>query len=560
MEKLHRQVLRARRRLILQQFFRIIGWWLLLALLVAAAAVAVPKIWVMGFSTQASTIWLWSWLGGTAAVATLLAMFCAWWARRNVLEAAIEIDQRFALRERVSSSLALGPQERESEAGQALIGDASRRIQRIAVSDKFRVRPTWRLLLPLLPAVVLVVLVLWVNDAKQGKSAVASPVQRDVKKQIETTAKKLKEKIAERKKKAEEDGLAVASGLFDRLEEGVEGLTKKEDVERKDASIKLNDLSKEIKLRRDALGGTDQVKERLNKLGDIDKGPADKVADALKDGDFNKAMDELQALQDKIEQGDLTDKDKQELADQMNQMKDKMQQMCNAHRDAKQQLEQQIEQQAAQGNMDQVNKLQQQLDQLNQQQQQMDQMQQLADQMGQCGDCMQNGDMQNAAAQLDQMAQAMQGLQQQVDEMEMLDGALDQIADAKNAMNCGQCGGKGCGACQGQQPGMGLGKGEGQGPPGPGMGEGQGAGWRPEKKTDTAAYDTRIPADPGPGAAVKVGRIHGPNIAGEARETIKSEIEAGPGDSDRAMSMQKLPKSQREHAQQYFDMFREGEK
>jgi hypothetical protein len=560
MDKLQQQVLRARRRLVLQQFLRIFGWWLLLALLVAAAAIAVPKIWVLGFSDRASLIWLWSWLGGTAVVATFLAVFFAWWARRNVLEAAIEIDQRFALRERVSSCLALGPQERESEAGQALIGDASRRIQRIAVSDKFRVRPTWRLLLPLFPAVLIVVLVLWVGDAEKKQSLQASPVERDVKKQVETTARKLKEKIAERKKKAEEDGLAVAAGLFDRLEEGVEGLAKKDDVKRKDASIKLNDLSKEIKRRRDALGGTDKVKERLNKLGDVDNGPADKMADALKDGDFNKALDELQALQDKIERGDLTDKDRQDLADQMNKMRDKIQQMCDAHRDAKEQLKKQIEQQAAQGNMDQVNKLQQQLDQLNQQQPQMNQMQDLANQMGQCGDCMQNGDMQGAAAQLDQMAQQLQGLQQQVDEIEMLDGMLDQIADAKDAMNCGQCGGQGCKACQGQGMGMGQGKGNGQGPPGPGMGEGQGAGWRPEKKNPTAAYDTRVPADPGPGAAVKVGRIHGPNIAGEAREMIKSEIEAKGTESDRAMSMQKLPKSQREHAQQYFDMFREGEK
>ena len=73
--------------------------------------------------------------------------------------------------------------------------------------------------------------------------------------------------------------------------------------------------------------------------------------------------------------------------------------------------------------------------------------------------------------------------------------------------------------------GQGQGKGDKQGPPGPGGGEGQGAGWRPEKKTDTSAYDTRVPADVGRGAAVKVGRIHGPNIANEARESIKAAIE-----------------------------------
>jgi hypothetical protein len=108
---------------------------------------------------------------------------------------------------------------------------------------------------------------------------------------------------------------------------------------------------------------------------------------------------------------------------------------------------------------------------------------------------------------------------------------------------------------RGGQGGQGAGQGDGDG-----MGEGQGHGWRPEKETDTASYDTRVPTDPGPGAAVKLGRIHGPNVAGEARETIKSEIEAARSETAGAISTQRLPKSQREHAQQYFDMFREGEK
>ena len=61
-------------------------------------------------------------------------------SRRTALDAAIEIDRRFDLRERVASSLSLSEAERDTDAGQALVKDAVRAASRIDVGDKFRVR------------------------------------------------------------------------------------------------------------------------------------------------------------------------------------------------------------------------------------------------------------------------------------------------------------------------------------------------------------------------------------------------------------------------------------
>ena len=72
-------------------------------------------------------------------------------------------------------------------------------------------------------------------------------------------------------------------------------------------------------------------------------------------------------------------------------------------------------------------------------------------------------------------------------------------------------------------------------------------------------YDSRVRDEPGPGAAAIVGRVDGPNVAGQARETIKAEIESSRRESARPVLDQKMPRPQREHAQQYFDIFREGE-
>ena len=77
-------------------------------LLVAAIAIGVQKKWLAGVDG-----WQWAvaWIGGAVAVGLLVAMVWTWFVRMRDLEAAIEIDRRFGLKERVSSSLALTTEE-----------------------------------------------------------------------------------------------------------------------------------------------------------------------------------------------------------------------------------------------------------------------------------------------------------------------------------------------------------------------------------------------------------------------------------------------------------------
>ena len=73
----------------------------------------------------------------------------------------------------------------------------------------------------------------------------------------------------------------------------------------------------------------------------------------------------------------------------------------------------------------------------------------------------------------------------------MLDDAEKELCQAKDQMNCCKCGGAGCEECQG--------------PPGNGLGRGKGIGARPEKKTDTAMYDSQVKQKIGKGTAIVVG-------------------------------------------------------
>ena len=293
MDVLQLQVRRARRRLVLEQFIAIATWSLFVTLLVAVVGVAIPKIWVLAVDSQT---WMWSWVGGAMGAGVLTAMIWTFCVRRSALEAAIEIDRRFGLKERVSSTLALGPEERETDIGKALVIDTARRVERIDVKDKFRLSPNWRNALPLLPAAVVALLAILPNAVMKKTEAsteITQAQQNAMKKKLVLMQQQIMQQQAEKKG----DDANLKDGEFKQeLAKKLGELANKENVERKDSLIKINDLAKEIEKKKKEFGGAEDLKKELGKLKEIEKGPADKFAEALKEGDLGKAQEELKKL------------------------------------------------------------------------------------------------------------------------------------------------------------------------------------------------------------------------------------------------------------------------
>jgi len=561
MEEIKRQVGRAHRRLVFQQFLRVVGWSLFATLLIAAIGLAVPRIWPLALDRQ---IWDWSWIGGGLAAGFVVASVWTLIIRRSKLDAAIELDRRYGLKERVSSTLALGPEELDTEIGQALMTDAVRRVERIDVREQFQVSPSWRILLPLVPAIALAVMFAALDFATQRKAGATSEEQVAIKTQIKTATQKLQEKLRESEKKAAELGLKDAEDLKEMNKE-LDKLANKSNVDRKEAMLKINDLAQEVERRRQELGGAERMKKQLDKLKDVAKGPADKLAESLKEGDFGKAQEQMQKLKEDLKNGKLSDEDKKKLAQQMEQMKDALKQGAADAREAREQLQRQIEKKLAEGNLAEAAKLQQQLDEMNQNAAQMEQMMEnLAEKLDQAAQAMKAGDAKQAAEKLDELAQNLDQLQEQLDQIENLNEILDQLADAKNAMKCADCGGAGCKACEGNgegdgKSGQGEGKGKGKGKGDYARGSGQGEGLRDEEETDKSFYDTRVGADAKAGEAVRVGKARGKNVAGQSREAVKEAVQAELAKEPDALDEVNLPRDQREHAKQYFEKFREGQ-
>jgi hypothetical protein len=214
-------------------------------------------------------------------------------------------------------------------------------------------------------------------------------------------------------------------------------------------------------------------------------------------------------------------------------------------------LKKQIEQQKQQSNLSKAGELQRQLDKLQQQQKQANQLDRLAQKMGECQQCMQQGDAAGAAAALGQMMKQMEQLQQEMTEGELLDAAIDQLQMAKDAMDCEACQGEGCQACQGGGLSDMFSEGGGNG-----MNAGRGSGPRPDEKNDVSFRDSRVRQNPGKGAAVVAGEAGGPNYRGQVAESIKTQMATDASTPADPLVLEQLPKSRREHAEEYFNSLR----
>ena len=548
MDQIREQVRRAHRRLSLELFLnRLLRCWFA-TLVLAVVAIAVPKLWAV---EQLPGNWSLRCVVVGFVSGLLIAMVWTWLRGRSELEAAVEIDRRYGLKERIASSLSLSTEEAETPAGQALLTDAMRAVGRIDVDEKFKIRFQRRAWLPLVPALLAFVLAMFV-DNRIAESSVEPKAPALTQKQHDNATKKLRERLANRRKEAAKKGLKDAEGLFRDLEKKTEQMAKAKGVDRKRSLVKINDLAKQLKKRRKQLGGEQQMRKQFAKLNNLNKGPADKMVEAMKKGDFKAAQQELQKLKQQLENGKFDKQAKKELQQQLKQIEEKLAQAKEARQQAMENLKKQIEQAKKQGDLSKAGEMQQKLDQMQQQQNQMNKLNQLAQKMGECQQCMKAGDGKGAAAALDQMMKQMEQLQQEMDEGEMLDMAMDQLQMAKDAMGCKACQGGGCQACQG-----GAGSDQFSEKGGNGMGAGRGSGPRPDEKNDVSFRDSRVRQKPGKGAAVVVGEADGPNFRGQVVESIKNQMATESSKPADPLVLERLPKRYREHAEEYNRTFQD---
>lgn len=560
MDTLLRQVRTARRRLLAQHWVGWLPWCLTVASLAAVAAVVANAL---GGWQYAAWTWAAAWLAGSWGVGLLAAAAAAWFTCPDALGAAIEIDHRLGLKERVSSALALDEVQRQTEAGQALLEDALRRVRHAHLATSFRVRPDRYAPLPLVPLAVVVLLVALLPGPQQASSANTPDPSAAQQAQVKPPVEQLQRALTQRQQAAHQQGLDEAQQWLERLQQGLRDLNA---TSPKEALVRLNDLAQQLHERQQALRDTQSIKEHLAQLRDLASGPGDELAAALRDGDWKRAIESLDKLQQQMRDGQLDSQQREKLARQLEQMRDKLQNLLaeqqrqlEALQQQQQQLQQQIdslrqqiaaaEQAGDQAKAEQLqqqltqarqqsDKLQQQIDRLSGQAEQMSQMQQMADQLGQCAQCLRDGQSERAMQTLQQMQGQLTQLQQADQELQLLDDAMEQISLAKSQLT----------GSAGAQRQSNLSD---------GLGQGRGVGRRPEESTDTQFVDVRDPTQVGRGAAIQLGEIRGPNVKGQVREVIAQQQQAFHSREADPVVSQQLPRGAREHTREYFDLMRE---
>ena len=334
MEEIRQQVARAHRRLVMQEFVRVFGWTMFAAMFVVIAGLAVPKIWPLAVTSTnfGSSIWMWSWIGGGVVVGVLAAVAITFLRRRGEMDAAVEIDRRFGLKERVSSAMSLLPHDLETEAGQALVNDASRRVQAIEVDEEFSLSVNWRSLLPVIPALVVFLLAFLGNDAVPEKTASATETPLEVAKRVKTSEAQFRKQLLGQRKKIEtNEAFKDLAKLLKEIDEQLDPKRNKQPKTRSASLLRLNNMKRKVEAFKKQLGDPNKLKDQLNQLNKLNKGPAEKAIKAMQRGDFGKAVQEMKKLAEQLRNGEMSEQQQKQLQDQIAQLQDEL----NKHQQAK---------------------------------------------------------------------------------------------------------------------------------------------------------------------------------------------------------------------------------
>ncbi|MFN3191157.1 MAG: hypothetical protein ACE361_11580 [Aureliella sp.] len=544
MDQVRKQAKIARRRLLSERFLSFLPWTLSVGALVALVGLVLPKMMHLDVEPN---VWISCWVGGAAIVALLSNLSLTLVGRPSMADAAVEIDKRFELKERLSSSLVLTEEDQGTELGTALVSDANARAEKIDVRDRF----TWGfnrgLLLPALPCVVAALVCLLPDQS--APEEVAKKDETTIT-QVRNSTKPLLEEIRKKRKMAEKKGLNSAVDMFKKLEGELAKLQKDAKLDSKQSLAKLNDIKKQLAERREELGTADALRKNLKNMEKFEAGPAEKLADALKQGDFQKAEEEMENLLKKMQDGKMDKAAMQKLSKQLDKLQQAMSEAAQQHEQAKQSLKDQIAQAQQSGDMQKAAQLQRKLEQMQGSDANMAQMQQMADMLQKAQQSMQQGDMQQAQQSMQELADQLQQMNMSDAELQDLDELMDSLAQSKQQMACKQCSGAGCQNCMmGSMPGQ---------IPGQGMGEGRGAGDRPEEEDEVDFFDSQIRDKMKKGEIVYGGLVGGENKKGEAKADVQAAVLASMAEEPEPLDETPLPKMQKEHARGYFNAIREG--
>ena len=580
-----RSVRIARSRLLRQSFINNLGvCWLAALGLIVVWFIAQPML----IETPPASL-RWIVLGSGLALGFIAAVWRTWSTAPSAEHAALEIDNRFQLRERITTAVALPPELRNTSAGQALFADAENKLAPLNVSEKFPLAPRRHLLgVPAL-GLALGALAMWWNPVAMGLTQTDEEKEAAQKIQDQTVAAQTPTKKKSEKPKAAVEAPPERPNKGKGLKDLEEELAKAHDKFAKDPFEETAEKQREkaaelaqletktqkfVEEKHDQLQELKEQFQKLDKLNmdkEFEDGPAKDFNDALSKGDLKKAKEEIDELKKKAKDKKLDEKDQEKLERQLDKIKkelerlDRDKQKVNEEKkkereEKKKELEKEIDK-AKQENKD-ASELEREREKIEKQEQTEreagEQLKDLANNLGGAQKGLEEKDLEKVAEELEKAGKGLEKIEGEVQDFQEAESQLQKLKEERREAagqgEKGQKGEKGQGQGEGE-PMPGEGTEPGQKKKGPGTSGGIGAGQRPindDAKTNSQDEKIRSPFDPD-GKKTFAGSTRGPAFTKKTEAELGKEIQQRAQEAPAGADAQRLPRDARDSVKEYFE-------
>jgi len=526
-----RQVARVSRRLFLQTAVDALVWCWTGALILAGGWFLLQP-----FVVHEAAPWLrWTVAGGALGLATVLATVVAVLRAPSRVAAALALDEKFGLRERVTTSLTLDPRLEQTPAGQALLADTNQRIRDLDVRSRFPVALTWMAVAPVAAALLAGLALLYEPSQSQAtvtpKEELSQPPANPT--ELAQKMNELKKRNAERR----EAGKHKSEDL-ERLEAELEKIANKP----RDTKEQLRERIKEMTALEEAMKNREKelsersrsVKSQLQQMDKMSQkgmrdGPAKDLDKALSEGKLDKAKEEIERLIKKLEDNKMSQKEKEQLQKQLEEIQKKLERVADL-KDKEEKLKQ--------ANLD-PETLKREMSRLNEEKKKLKDLKDIAQKLGKCQQCLKEGNMEDASQALKAAGNKM--AQMDLDDQD-LESLRDQLARLQEAGEC---------ACKSMNP-----KSSDTDQPNEG---GIGAGRRPlGEKGPYKSFDAKARVDFDPkGKKIFDGYAPGQNFKKKGGPEMAGEIKQAAQEAPEAVEQQRIPRAYRDSAKGFYRKLRE---
>lgn len=566
MNEIRRVLKAAAWRLWLIDFFRV------LAVTLTGAVVAMIAVRIVQQVFGLDITWPQGWgrlFAGAAGAAVVGALMWTLIRRARTVAVARALDERANLKESLSTALCVA----KSEDPWAKVVVETARQKAVSVQVRQAIPITAPRLWPVPFAAALTLAIVWwsvptidVLGLFKKRQAIQQQDQeiKEVKSELKLDEKKLDELLQKAKvdlkdEKAGEPGENKPQTPDEIRRAAVKKLTAMTD---KLNEMKNGDKPQELQA----------LKETMKQLKQPGPGPLDELSKSLQQGNFSKAQQELEQLQQKMASSDMKPEDKEKAAQQMQKLAEQLKQLAEKKDDLEKALEKagMTKEQAKQAsqNAESLQKALQQMQNMSEEQkQQLQKMAQSQMQAAkQCNSMSQSMSKMAKGAGKSGMSQegqkGMESLQGQLSEMEMMSKECESLdAASKEAMNqlakmCSQCNGNCNGdgelrykECNGPwKAGETNNRGGGRGGPGQSGGSPRGN----EQDTGVNIAKTMAPSKLGQGPIIGSRYVNGDTIKGESVKEFEAAVEAGSKSATEAIDTQQVPRELQDTVKHYF--------